>query len=31
MIDISNMTKDDLAALVPALLAKLEEANKPKA
>ena len=31
MIDISTMTKDDLAALVPQLLAKLEEANKPKA
>ena len=31
MIDINGMTKDDLAALVPQLLAKLEEANKPKA
>jgi len=31
MLDISNMTKEDLAALVPALLAKLEEAQKPKA
>jgi len=28
MIDIANMTKDDLAALVPQLLAKLEEAQK---
>jgi len=31
MIDISTMTKEDLAALVPQLLAKLEEAQKPKA
>ena len=30
-MNIENMTKDELAALVPALLAKLEEANKPKA
>jgi len=31
MLNIEKMTKDELAALVPALLAKLEEANKPKA
>ena len=31
MLDITNMTKEDLAALVPQLLAKLEEAQKPKA
>jgi len=30
-LDLEKMTKEDLAALVPALLAKLEEANKPKA
>ena len=30
-LDLEKMTKEDLAALVPQLLAKLEEANKPKA
>lgn len=31
MIDLATMTADDLRALVPQLLAKLEEANKPRA
>lgn len=29
-MNIEKMTKEELAALVPALLAKLEEAQKPK-
>ena len=31
MTDLSNMSADDLRAMIPSLLAKLEEANKPKA
>jgi len=31
MTDITTMTHAELLALVPSLLAKLEEANKPKA
>lgn len=31
MNDLANMSADDLRAMIPALLAKLEEANKPKA
>jgi len=31
MTDINTMTHAELLALVPSLLAKLEEANKPKA
>jgi hypothetical protein len=30
-IDVSKMTAEEMANLIPALLAKLEEANKPKA
>lgn len=29
--DLNNMSKEDMAALIPALLAKLEAAQKPKA
>ncbi len=31
MTDVSKMTHEQLLALVPTLLARLEEANKPKA
>jgi len=31
MIDLANLSPDELRAMIPTLLAKLEEANKPKA